>query len=73
MFERCLVSLVLRVREDHIANGRERTFMHLWNFELALETFIQYVSLVEDDQLVEAFPGTCSDIKMPTLHSGILA
>lgn len=73
MIERCLVSSVRWIREDHIANGLERTLVHLWNFELVLETFTQYRFLIEDDQLVETFPGTCGDIEVPTLHSGISA
>ena len=69
MFKRCLVSSVRRIREDHIADWLERTLVHLWNFELVLETFTQYIFLFEDDQLVESFPGTCGDIEVATLHS----
>ena len=73
MFECRLVPLVLRIGEDHIADGLERTLVHLWNFELVLETFTQHIFFVEDYQLVESFPGTCGHIEVPTLHSSISA
>ena len=73
MSECRLVSLVLRIGEDHIADGLERTPVHLWNFELAFEAFAQYISFVEDYQLVESFPGTCGHIEVPTLHSKVSA